>query len=193
MLCPLHTQATVLAVGQGTARALRRHGIASRWPRRGRTARGCSGMPGLQDLRGRQVALIGAAGGRGLLREHLPRAVRSLREVHVYRRVPPRLDRRHITALPSCRTRRACCCPAPRPCRTCCRLLPSAAWSRLYAATAWSAASAWRRPRARRASPYRAGFVGAAGRPARRRAERRLRPSRGRATNAGVWAASMRA
>lgn len=98
-LAPLHTTAGVCAVGQGTARALRRHGVAAPSVPRRQDSEGLLGHPALANVRGRRVALIGAPGGRGLLRQELTARGARLREVQVYRRVPARLDRRHLAAL----------------------------------------------------------------------------------------------
>jgi uroporphyrinogen-III synthase len=98
-LMPLKTCATVFAVGQGTALALQRHGITAQAPVQRQDSEGLLALPSLQVLRDRRVALIGAPGGRGLLREQLVARGAQLREVHVYRRAPPRLDRRHIDAV----------------------------------------------------------------------------------------------
>ena len=98
-LGPLRSQAGVLAVGQGTLRALRRQGLVqARAPHR-QDSEGLLDEPLLQQLDGRRVALIGAAGGRALLGPTLAARGAQLREVHVYRRLPPRLDRRHHSAL----------------------------------------------------------------------------------------------
>lgn len=98
-LAPLRTSADVLAVGQGTARALRRHGVGAPLVPRRQDSEGLLGHPALAAVRGRRVALIGAPGGRGVLGRELTARGAHLREVHVYRRVPARLDRRHIDAL----------------------------------------------------------------------------------------------
>ena len=97
-LAPLRTRAIVLAVGQGTAHALRRHGVLAQAPSR-QDSEGLLDLPAAQALHGRRVALIGAPGGRGVLREQLAARGARLREVQVYRRVPPRLDRRHFEAV----------------------------------------------------------------------------------------------
>ncbi|MEO8748753.1 MAG: uroporphyrinogen-III synthase, partial [Rhodanobacter sp.] len=98
-LAPLRTRAEVLAVGQGTARALRRHSISvSPVPSR-QDSEGLLQHAALAAVRGRRVALVGAPGGRGLLRRELLARGADVREVHVYRRVPARLDRRHFDAL----------------------------------------------------------------------------------------------
>lgn len=98
-LMPLKTCATVLAVGQGTARALQRHGVTAQAPLQRQDSEGLLELAALQELRDRHVALIGAPGGRGVLREELVARGAQLRELHVYRRSLPRLDRRHIDAV----------------------------------------------------------------------------------------------
>jgi uroporphyrinogen-III synthase len=97
-LAPLATRATVIATGQGTAAALHRIGIEAQVPRVRQDSEGLLELPPLQQLQGRHVALITAPGGRGLLQQQLVTRGASLREVHVYRRGSPRLDRRHIDA-----------------------------------------------------------------------------------------------
>lgn len=95
----LRTGATVLAVGQGTARALRRQGIrVVAAPSKRQDSEGLLDLPIWADLGPSRIALIGAPGGRGVLRDQL--ATRgSLREVQVYRRAPPRLRSSHWEAL----------------------------------------------------------------------------------------------
>lgn len=98
-LAPPRTAARVLAVGQGTARALRSHGFNDvRAPRR-QDSEGLLALAELRELDGRAVALVGAPGGRGMLRTTLLARGAVLREVHVYRRMPARLDRRHVDAV----------------------------------------------------------------------------------------------
>ncbi|NII73548.1 uroporphyrinogen-III synthase [Dyella sp. SG562] len=134
-LAPLRTRATVLAVGQGTARALRRHGIAAIAPQR-QDSEGLLDQPALQDLRGRRVALIGAPGGRGLLREQFAARGAQLRELHVYRRVAPRLLRRHVDAVAALPRSARVLLSSAEALDNLRALLPPAAWSRLCAATA---------------------------------------------------------
>jgi uroporphyrinogen-III synthase len=98
-LCPLRSHAAVLAVGQGTARALRRQGMRQVQVPQRQDSEGLLDEPALQQLAGRRVALIGAAGGRAMLGPALVARGAQLREVHVYQRQPPRLDRRHHAAL----------------------------------------------------------------------------------------------
>ena len=135
-LTPLRTTATVLAVGQGTARALRRHGIQTPLTPARQDSEGLLDHPALQGLRGRSVALIGAAGGRGLLREQLLARGASLRELHVYRRVEPRLDRRHVEPLLQLPPSALVLLSSTEALHNLCRILPPAALVRLFAATA---------------------------------------------------------
>lgn len=135
-LLPLATTASVIAVGQGTARALRRHGVAKPLTPTRQDSEGVLEHAVLHDLKDRRVALIGAPGGRGVLREELAARGARLREVHVYRRVAPRLDRRHVDAvsqLPASATVLLSSAEALQNLRD---LLPPPAWARLCAATA---------------------------------------------------------
>jgi uroporphyrinogen-III synthase len=135
-LLPLRTAACVLAVGQGTAQALRRHGVAAPLAPRRQDSEGLLELPQLQSLRGRRVALIGAPGGRGVLREQLAARGARLRELHVYHRVPPRLDRRHVEALLQLPASARVLLSSAEALHNLQRLLPAPAWARLCAATA---------------------------------------------------------
>ena len=50
-------------------------------------------------MRGRRIALVGAPGGRDLIGPTLRRRGAKVEAIHVYRREPPRLTRRHFDAL----------------------------------------------------------------------------------------------
>jgi uroporphyrinogen-III synthase len=134
-LVPLETLATVLAVGQGTARALRRHGMRVPQVPSRQNSEGLLDHPALQDIEGRRIALIGASGGRELLREQLAARGAQLRELHVYRRVPPRLDRRHTDALLHLPASALVLLTSTEALANLCRLLPAPALVRLVAAT----------------------------------------------------------
>lgn len=134
-LLPLRTHAPVLAVGQGTARALRRHGVVAVAPAR-QDSEGLLALAELQALEGRRVALIGAPGGRGLLREQLAARGARLRELHVYHRVPPRLDRRHVQALMQLPPSAQVLLSSAEALHNLQQGLPAPAWARLCAATA---------------------------------------------------------
>jgi uroporphyrinogen-III synthase len=135
-LAPLRTSATVLAVGQGTARALRRHGIQAPLAPARQDSEGLLDHPALQGLQGRRIALIGAPGGRGVLREQLVARGATLRELHVYRRVAPRLDRRHVEPLLQLLPSALVLLSSVEALQNLCRILPPAALARLFAATA---------------------------------------------------------
>jgi uroporphyrinogen-III synthase len=135
-LAPLRTPATVLAVGQGTAWALRRHGIQAPLAPARQDSEGLLDHPALQELRGRRIALIGAAGGRGLLRAQLLARGAELSELHVYRRVAPRLDRRHVEPLLQLLPSALVLLSSAEAVQNLCRILPPAALARLFAATA---------------------------------------------------------
>lgn len=134
-LADLGTAAQVLAVGRGTARALRRHGLDALAPER-QDSEGVLGLPVLQQVRGRRVALVGASGGRGLLREQLQLRGAQLREVHVYRRLPARLDHRHLDALAQLSTDACVLWSSAEALGNLQRQLPAPAWRRLSAAVA---------------------------------------------------------
>lgn len=130
-LAPLRTNACVLAIGAGTARALRRHGIDTpRVPAR-QDSEGVLAHPALADVRGRSVTLIGAPGGRGLLREQLPARGAHWREIHVYRRVPPRLDRRHLSRVLALRATACVLLSSAEALHHLQQALPAPAWQRL--------------------------------------------------------------
>lgn len=135
-LLPLKTAATVLAVGQGTARALWHHGLDAQAPAERQDSEGLLALPPMQQLDGRRVALVGAPGGRGLLREQLVARGARLRELHVYRRVPPRLGRRHRDALLRLPPDARVLLSSAEALDNLQAVLPAPAWSRLCAAIA---------------------------------------------------------
>ncbi|HEY8682959.1 MAG TPA: uroporphyrinogen-III synthase [Rhodanobacter sp.] len=135
-LAPLQTAATVLAVGQGTARALRRHGVHTPLVPARQDSEGLLDHPALHDLHGRRVALIGAPGGRGVLREQLAARGAQWRELHVYRRVAARLDRRHVDALLALPSSARVLLSSAEALHHLQQQLPAPALRRLHAATA---------------------------------------------------------
>lgn len=135
-LAPLHTRATVLAVGQGTAATLRRRGLPALAPTQRQDSEGLLDLPALRDVRGRKLALIGAPGGRGLLQQQLHDAGARLREVWVYRRSAPRLDRRHVDAVLHLPASARVLLSSAQALGHLHEGLPAAAWRRLCAATA---------------------------------------------------------
>ena len=89
----------VFAVGAGTARALARHGVQSIAPHTQSDSDGLLCLPELTDMRGRRVALVCAPGGRGVIAPRLRERGALVEPIHVYRRVPPRLTRRHFDTV----------------------------------------------------------------------------------------------
>lgn len=91
--------ALVVAVGEGTRAALARLGIDAQVPADRYDSEGLLALPALVDVRGRRIALVGAAGGRDLIASTLRARGAAVEAVHVYERVPPQLTRRHFDAL----------------------------------------------------------------------------------------------
>jgi len=90
----------VLAPGAGSARALRRRGVAEPiYPAQRQDSEGLLALPQLGRVRRCRVALIGATGGRDLLPRQLRARGARLQQVEVYSRSAPRLDRRHFMRL----------------------------------------------------------------------------------------------
>jgi uroporphyrinogen-III synthase len=136
-ILPLATRGTVIAVGRGTARALRTAHLGDvRFPESSQDSEGVLGLPELASVEGRRVALIGAPGGRGLLREQLAARGAVLDEVHVYHRVAPRIDRRHIDPLLKLGRRSAVLLSSAESLDHLHRALIAPAWRRLMQAVA---------------------------------------------------------
>jgi len=95
------TRAThVCAMGETTARALRRHGVKNVLvPLDTQNSEGLLALPELQRLRGKRVAIIGAPGGRELLMSTFKSRKARVQAVHVYRRMPPRFRRDQLALL----------------------------------------------------------------------------------------------
>lgn len=93
------------AIGAGTAGALRRRGAQEvLWPASGSDSEALLALPGLQSVRGREIGLLTAPGGRGLVAATLRQRGAHVREAHVYRRVArtPRTARLGaLAALPA--------------------------------------------------------------------------------------------
>lgn len=134
---PLATRAAVIATGRGTARALRTANVANvLFPEISQDSEGVLALPDLADVTGLRVALIGAPGGRGLLREALLARGAVLDEVHVYHRVAPRIDRRHIDPLLKLTRRSAVLLSSAEALDHLHRALIAPAWRRLVQAVA---------------------------------------------------------
>jgi uroporphyrinogen-III synthase len=76
-----------LAVGSGTQRALRRHGIDAQAPQR-MDSEGLLAMPVLADVAHRRIGLVTGSGGRNLLAPALRRRGAEVLRVDVYARTP---------------------------------------------------------------------------------------------------------
>jgi uroporphyrinogen-III synthase len=87
------------AIGDGTARALARHGVVATVPHESSDSEGLLALADLKRVRGRRIALVGAPGGRDLIEPTLRRRGARIETIHVYRREPPRLTRRHFEAI----------------------------------------------------------------------------------------------
>ena len=79
---------TVLAVGDGTRRALRRAGIAADSPQR-MDSEGMLAMPALHAVAGRRIGLVSGDGGRDLLAPALRLRGAEVRRADVYARCVP--------------------------------------------------------------------------------------------------------
>jgi len=88
-----------LTVGEGTARALLAHGVADVHAPQRMDSEGLLAMPVLGDVRGMQIGLVTAPGGRGLIAAELQAAGAQITRADVYRRLPLRLSRRMLARL----------------------------------------------------------------------------------------------
>ncbi|GAB3345513.1 uroporphyrinogen-III synthase [Marilutibacter aestuarii] len=88
-----------LAVGEGTAAALRRLGVAKTSQPARMDSEGLLGMPVLQHVDGRRIGLVTAPGGRGLLQPGLEARGATVLRADVYRRQPVMPSPRAIEAL----------------------------------------------------------------------------------------------
>lgn len=77
-----------LAVGAGTAAALRRAGIEHVQAPTRMDSEGLLDLPALRDVRGHAIALVTAPGGRGVIADTLRRRGATLLRADVYARVP---------------------------------------------------------------------------------------------------------
>lgn len=98
-LALLRSRAQILAPGAGTLRALRRAGLVNAQAPAREDSEGILALGVLKDVRDRRIGIIGAPGGRGLLAPELGARGAEVMQAHVYRRLPARLDRRHVEAL----------------------------------------------------------------------------------------------
>ncbi len=78
------------AIGEGTARALARHGIVATVPRDRFDSEGLLALREFKRVRGRRIALDRRAGRARSDRTGIAPTRRDVEAIHVYRRVPPR-------------------------------------------------------------------------------------------------------
>lgn len=88
----------VLAVGDGSRRALRRHGVDAQAPRR-MDSEGLLAMPALREVDGRRIGLVAGAGGRGAIAPELRRRGAEVLRADVYARLPVPLSPRALEKL----------------------------------------------------------------------------------------------
>jgi uroporphyrinogen-III synthase len=90
----------VCAMGEATARALRRHCVNNILvPLETQNSEGLLALPELHKLRGKRVSIIGAPGGRDLLANTFKSRRARVQAVHVYRRTAPRFRRDQLALL----------------------------------------------------------------------------------------------
>ena len=90
----------VCAMGEATARALRRRGVKKVLaPTESQNSEGLLALPELHRLRGKRVSIIGAPGGRELLAVTFKSRKARVQAIHVYRRMPPRFRRDQLSAV----------------------------------------------------------------------------------------------
>ena len=94
-----------LAVGAGTAMALRRAGVSGVASPARMDSEGLLSMPELRAVRGRAIGLVTAPGGRGAIAATLARRGARILRADVYARVPVAPSARAIAALRALRAR----------------------------------------------------------------------------------------
>ncbi len=94
-----------LAVGAGTASALRRAGIADVASPERMDSEGVLSLAALRDVRGRRVGLVTAPGGRGVIATTLARRGARITRADVYERIAIAPSPRAVATLRALRTR----------------------------------------------------------------------------------------
>lgn len=95
---------SLVAVGEGTARALRRRGATDVQAPTRMDSEGLLALPAMQQLRGLRVALVTAPGGRGMIAAQVRERGANLQRIDVYERLPLPVSKATIArlqALPS--------------------------------------------------------------------------------------------
>jgi len=91
--------ATLVAVGEGTARVLRRHGAGNVMAPARMDSEGLLALPAMASLQGKRVALVTAPGGRGIIAAQVQARGARLQRVDVYERVPQALSATTLARL----------------------------------------------------------------------------------------------
>ncbi len=94
-----------LAVGAGTASALRRAGIADVASPERMDSEGVLSLPALRDVHGKRVGLVTAPGGRGVIATTLARRGARITRADVYERIAIAPSPRAVATLRALRTR----------------------------------------------------------------------------------------
>ena len=95
--------AALVAVGEGTARILRRHGAGNIAAPARMDSEGLLALPAMADLHGKQVTLVTAPGGRGVIAARLHERGARLRRLDIYERVPLALSAATLARLQAVR------------------------------------------------------------------------------------------
>ena len=90
---------SLVAVGEGTARALRRRGAANVQAPTRMDSEGLLALPAMQHLHGLRVALVTAPGGRGVIAAQVRERGANLHRIDVYERVPLPVSKATIARL----------------------------------------------------------------------------------------------
>ena len=90
-----------LGVGEGTLRALKRHGIGHATAPARMDSEGLLALPALADVADEPIGLVTAPGGRGLIAAHLQAGGARLVRADVYQRLPLRIPARALARLSS--------------------------------------------------------------------------------------------
>lgn len=119
------------AVGPATARTLGRRGIVALAPAGRYDSEGV--LAALAEAPPARAAVVGAPGGRGLIVDGLRAAGAQVETVDVYRRLPARLDARHLAPLAATRRRLLLLLSSVESLDNLRTTLPASAWARLAA------------------------------------------------------------
>jgi uroporphyrinogen-III synthase len=117
-------QQRVFALGTATGSALRRAGMANVTVPAQATSEGLLALPDLQSVQGRDIGIVTAPGGRGLLAQGLRERGARLAIAEVYERAPARLSRSHIRHLIDAHGRGAVCVTSAEALRNVIAALP---------------------------------------------------------------------